>query len=590
MMPIAELIAGVVVASALIRWTATIRSSGWRALAGAGSSLQLRLQQYGSFGWIAWMVPVGLAAVLIGVEVAVQLLFSGAGGLLAVAVSVMATGVATLALWACPPTIVFLGSSEPGSYKHFRYLSARYSWITVSALNEWDDRATESEYSRRSITARLLPRRVQRSLRWLAPPALESLRATDVVWEEIVGRALALCQFVVIDLRSAGLFVRAEFVQLLRGGYLGKTVAIVRDDGTSCIDGLIADRPAILTAFRSTLRSDELRHALHRGWTPSADDARPSPDAPLPSELAVVLADRLERRHNRLKELHERIVASVEPHPDLDRDIVAAFEPATIVRPPVAVTSSAKDAAAFIRRVAPDAQYSLHLVDSQGRFGAGLGREQILSSFRTVESARTDHATGGLALIDALVRSELGYGIGTGALTHVLVRFSFPEEQEAEDERDLLSLLVRVRADTADPELDDELVASVSSNRGDLHPTVSLDDAFRLVRRWSVDWRTAVYVDATDGTAFAEVHTNYGAGYKVAVSLDADGTAGQLSPARAVLSGWIKGRLGAWDFYGQAAGSMRWCVGTPGARTELSEADRVTLRTRGRYIGRLRSG
>jgi hypothetical protein len=51
---------------------------------------------------------------------------------------------------------LFLGSSEPGGYLCFRYLSDRYSWITVSALKASDVRATDFHDYRRSITSRLL--------------------------------------------------------------------------------------------------------------------------------------------------------------------------------------------------------------------------------------------------------------------------------------------------------------------------------------------------------------------------------------------------------------------------------------------------
>jgi hypothetical protein len=379
---------------------------------------------------------------------------------------------------------------------------------------------------------------------------------------------------------------------VLRSEAVDRTVAIVRDDGTSCIDNLVSDRPEIMNAFRSRIRSKELRHALHAGWTPLKQEARPSTGPLKPAELAAALAARLERRNAMLDDLLRRIIAASGPDTELDYDIVTAFEPGVATtRFCPAVTSSSGEAGAFICRVAPDAQYSLHLTDERGRVGAGVGRENIPGSFRTVMSARADHQTCGLALMDALVQSEMGHGIGTGPLTHILLRIAFPTvPQLAVDNVNFLrALLQRVRADVPDPNLEVDLVNSLREypdRTYNMHASTNLDDALRLLQRWSPEWRAAVYVDATDGTAFAEIYTRYGAGYKVAVSTDEDGAASTLSPARAVLSGWLKGWLGQWDFYGQVGGSMVWCLGTQGERILLSDGDRQTLGTSARQIER----
>ena len=119
-----------------------------------------------------------------------------------------------------------------------------------------------------------------------------------------------------------------------------------------------------------------------------------------------------------------------------------------------------------------------------------------------------------------------------------------------------------------------------------LQPAASIDDALCVVQRCS-GWRAALYVDATDGTSYAEVYTAYGAGHQVTLSVDEDGIATGLPPARALMSAWLKGRLGLWEFYGQSHGSMTWCLGLARERTVLSEGDRRTLGTRARYIGKL---
>jgi hypothetical protein len=409
------------------------------------------------------------------------------------------------------------------------------------------------------------------------------------VWSDIVQQALRLCDAVLLDLRSGGLFVRAEFLEVLRNDAVDRTVAIVRDDGRSCIDSLIDDRPEIMNAFRSTLKSDEFRRAIQSGWTPLQCEARPAGMTRVSAELAATLATRLERRTAILADLSRRIVAASRPDADLDRDIVMTLDSLPTDKPSPSVTSSFDEAAALIHRVSPDAQYSLHITDESGHLGAGIGKEGILGSFRTVMSWRTDHVTSGLALMDALVQSELGHGIGTGPLVHVLVRFAFPDEPEPDRDGaiELRALLDRVRAEAPDSELDADLIDACARGCHN-KPTTKLEDALSLIQCSSPGWRAAVYVDPTDGTAFAEVYAAYGAGYKVAISSDEDGTARMLPPPRAVLSAWLKARLGSWDFYGQAGGSMEWCVGTPGERTLLSEGDRQTLRTRGHQIGRLR--
>jgi len=593
-MPIAQLITGIAAASALIRWGATLRASGWQALSRAVPTARLRWTQYSSRRRDLWTLPAALAVLLLLIQFAVQLAVDGWTGVFKVGLWLVAALFAMLATFSCPPTILYLGSSEPGSYRFFRYLSDRYSWITVSALKESDVRATDFNDYRRSITSRLVARRLRTWLNGLAPLRLESLRASDEVWEDVVGRALRICNTVLLDLRSGGLFVRGEFLQVLRSAAVDRTVVIVRDDGTSCIDNLVSDRVELMNAFRSKIGSKDLRHALHAGWTPFEQKAGPSIGAATSAELAGALATLLERRGEVLRDLLRRIIAASGPDTDLDCAIFKALESgaATSESCP-ALTSSSGEAGAFTRRVAPDAQYSLHLTDERGRMGAGVGRENILSSFRTVTSARVDHVTCGLALMDALVQSELGHGIGTAGLTHVLVRivFSTGSEVALDDAIVLKALLERVRADGPDPNLDADLVNSLPG-RPDrnyhIQPSTNLDDALRLVQCWSAEWRAAVYVDATVGTAFAEVYTRYGAGYRVAVSLDEDGTAQELSPPRAVLSGWLKGRLGQWDFYGQAGGSMAWCLGTPGERTLLSDGDRQTLGTNARQIGLLR--
>ena len=115
-----ELIAGVTVASAVIRWTATLRTAGFHAFARSMPSLRLRLLQYGSTGWRDWIASAALILLLLAIETALQLAFGDSVGLLTLACSVVAMIVATLALWACPPTVLFLGSSEPGTYRYFR--------------------------------------------------------------------------------------------------------------------------------------------------------------------------------------------------------------------------------------------------------------------------------------------------------------------------------------------------------------------------------------------------------------------------------------------------------------------------------------
>src|SRR4029077_96036 len=164
---------------------------------------------------------------------------------------------------------------------------------------------------------------------------------------------------------------------------------------------------------------------------------------------------------------------------DLDQDIVMTFDGRlTTDEPCPSVTSSFDDAAALIHRISPDVQYSLHMTDEYGHMGAGIGKESILSSFRTVMSLRTDHVTSGLALMDALVQSELGHGIGTGSLVHVLVRFAFPDEPESgrDGAIELRALLDRVRAEAPDSELDADLIdacAHGSHNK----PTTRLEDS-----------------------------------------------------------------------------------------------------------------
>jgi hypothetical protein len=527
---------------------------------------------------------------LLLVQFVVALAVDGWRGLFDVGSWLAAGLLATLVTFSCPPMVLFLGSSEPGSHEPFRYLCDRYSWITVSALKESDLRATRDRDHRRGITARLVPRRFRTWLSSFGPPSLESLRSSEEAWEDIVGRALRLCDTVLLDLRSGGLFVRGEFLSVLRGEAVDRTIVVLRDDGTSCIDDLVEDRPEIMNAFRSRVRSEEFRLALHAGWTPLAHESRPHASKAAAAELAAALAMRFERRRAVLGDLLRRIIGASGPDIDLDRDLVIALEPGAPSNVScLAVTSSSGEAGTFIRRVAPDAQYSLHLTDERGRVGAGVGREHILSSFRTVMSARADHWTCGLALMDAFVQSELGYGIGTSGLTHVLVRRVFPTEPMGplDGALALTALLERVRADGLDPDLDADLVSSLPDDphRHPFQPSSNLDDALHLVHCWSTEWRAAVYVDATVGTAFAEVYARHGAGYRVAVSLDEDGTATGLSPPRAVLSGWLKGRLGQWDFYGQAGGSMAWCVGIPGERALLSDGDRQTLGTSARYIG-----
>ena len=420
-MPIAQLIAGVAVASAVIRWGATLRTSGWRALPRALGTARLRWVQYRSTRWAAWIAPAGLVALL----VLAQLTIDGWANVSTIAGWLFVAALAIVLTFSCPPVLLFLGSSEPGTYRYFHYLTSRHSWITIGALKDWDLRATEIDDYRRSMSSRLIPRRWRRRLRWLAPPTVESLRASDAVWELVVREALRLCEAVLLDLRSGGLFVRHEFLAVVQSGAIDRTVAIVRDDGTSCIDALIDDRPEIMKAFRSMIQSEELRQAVHAGWTPLAQPPQ-APGALPTADLAVTLAGRLEQRTTILEALARRIAIAQGPDSDLDRAIVTALARHAVTDPVPAVTGSAEPAVAFIVRTAPDAQFSVHMND-HGLFGAGVGRECILGSFRTVMSARADHATSGLALMDALVQSELGHGIGTGELTHVPGQVRLPQ-------------------------------------------------------------------------------------------------------------------------------------------------------------------
>jgi hypothetical protein len=590
MMPLAQLLAGAMVASAVVRWGATVFRAGPASLARALPMARLRWTQYSSLRWTGWRPALAVLGALLLAQLALDAYADGGAGAARVLAWATVALVATLATYICPPSVLFLGSSEPGTYSSFRYLGDGHPWLAVAALKESDMRATEFQDYRRSMTSRLIPRRVRRALAALAPPPLSSLRSSDEVWEDVVTRALRLSQRVVLDLRSGAPFIRGEFVEVLRTGALARTVAVVRNDASSCIDALISDKPEIMAAMAKVLPSQALRDALYDGWTPLHQAPRASADVAL-TDVAEDLAVRLEARRLTLTSLLERLVAGNGADRALDADILATLDPDWNGGTAPSVTSSLDDAVACLRRVRSNAQYSLHITGDAGGYGAELGTEDILGSFRTMISARVDHGSCARALMDALVQTELGTGIGTGELVHVLIPFRVPPLDLADEDRTHLeALLDRVRRNAPDPDLDAALVHSIGQDllRGvSFSPSTSVSDALALVHRGSSKWRAAVYVDPTvvdGGTATAEVFTAFGAGYLITHSTDRSGAGDALTPARAVMSAWLKGRLGQWDFYGQAGGSMEWCLGTPGERTYLSEGDRITLGISARYL------
>jgi hypothetical protein len=192
MMPLAQLLAGAMVASALIRWGATIAVAGPSSLAQAVPMARLRWAQYSSLRWTGWRPALAGFGALLLVQLSFDVYADGGAGAARVLAWTALAVIATIATYACPPAVLFLGSSEPGTYSSFRYLADAHPWLAVAALKESDMRATEFQDTRRSITSRLIPRELRRAIARLAPPPLSSLRSSDPVWEGVVTRALHL--------------------------------------------------------------------------------------------------------------------------------------------------------------------------------------------------------------------------------------------------------------------------------------------------------------------------------------------------------------------------------------------------------------
>lgn len=354
-----------------------------------------------------------------------------------------------------PPCLLYLGVSEPGQFKSFRYLASSRRWLAMSALDQGDPSIGGGDTASGSFFLGLLPDSI------LGVPLgvlfqrrrLESIRTSDDVWESAIRRLIEFVPLIVVDLRSHSAIVSNEFVWALDAGAASRLVAITRDDGVTSLDFDLESLGLELSSIVKVATEDELN-----GVVATLLDHLPTkigaPAEKVKPRASVQLINAICNATEKKRALLDRLVRSQGTDRTIDREISEWAGGSSSSVPPY--TSSLADAIGLLHRRLDKCSYTIHTGRDKTAW-ADVGVQPIAGSFRvSVSGEPVDHAAK--AILAAVLNAELGRARGGkqqpdyrlrplgGAVDHVddwaftliLRACSYGEQRDLEFERQLL--------------------------------------------------------------------------------------------------------------------------------------------------------
>lgn len=334
-------IAGYAFVRASARWRATVGILGLRkAMAGLGLMWRLRtarpfaITEHGQYRWpIPPTVPILFE---LQVFICVVLVVFVAGGYRVAALAALVdVAMIPAAVWAIvhalesvmPPCLLYLGVSEPGQYKDFRYLASSRAWLAVSALDQGNpDVRGGDEVVERIALSLFLPDRIKGVPLGVVVQRrrLESVRTSDDLWEGAIRHLIAYVPLIVADLRSHSTIISNEFCWALRAGASDRLLALTRDDGSTILTPLLKASGLAVSDVAEAATSESLNHAV---FARLDSDVRPISRERPTSEEASAASERLAAhiaKETSRKERWSRALADLgEPSRTLDRELWA---------------------------------------------------------------------------------------------------------------------------------------------------------------------------------------------------------------------------------------------------------------------------
>ena len=188
----ARIVQWLVIAYLAVRWISAVRSHGSRVLLAARETMRLSAWSIDgrrrlTYLWGYLLCAMGFSVLSSGIDSPAWALTSS---LLCVAMSLLLASALAL-----PPSILFLTASGEQSYVVMRNLKIRSFPRRVVSLLPLDSSANQGR---------------------VHVFGYSNFRATDVDWEMLASRLLAICRFVVLDARTISEPVRWEIGLLIR--------------------------------------------------------------------------------------------------------------------------------------------------------------------------------------------------------------------------------------------------------------------------------------------------------------------------------------------------------------------------------------
>jgi hypothetical protein len=428
---------GYVMMRAIYRWSATLRILGVRKTL-AGAKRMWRLRWRGAIGHLSstdeiplWpihpSVPLGFELSLVAFTLLA--VWMGDGGTAHVR-ALLTDGalVGCIGAWVAarssesilPPTMLYLGVSEPGQYEMVSYFAGSRAWLVVSAIDHGDPSVNQFEIPSRTLSSLILGTLKN----WmpgrpipLARRRLESIRTSDGRWEDIVQALLGFVPIVVIDLRSHSAIVERELAWALQVG--APLVAVTLPDGRSSVDVCLAKLQIPLSAVCADACSGDDLPILIAARIDRIGEAPPRELSDFPARQAAnqQLANLLLAESSVKRDLVERLAGSTGPDADLDRAISQWAGYCDDSSRVPGLTASIPAALTFIRQRVPTLSWTLSVASDGKRSTAWaeLALQPIPRSYRlSASSLDRPIDTAAKALLMALLNAELGVASGFG--------------------------------------------------------------------------------------------------------------------------------------------------------------------------------